>query len=686
MKKTLTYLGALLLLALGGLDLQAQMARKQPMLEHFTQASCGPCASQNPLFEPVRLANLGLANHAAYHTSWPGTDPMYSANPAENNAMVGVYGVTGVPSMIMDGTNLGGPTNVTEQRLFSSIADGSPIRLRVEETGTTSRNVTVHIDGIAAPPSGSHILRVLVLEDPINYASPPGSNGERDFPNVFRQTLGGTAGTAVTLPAAGSSISFPFSYTVSGSWNESNVFVVAYVQNTTTREVLNSASSRAPRFDLSLGASERFQSGSSAVTFRANLEEFGSGPENLTISLVSDQPGDWSSSFTYQGNTYSSSTTTTINGGDVRDITVNVSPTSTSGIGEYILQVRSNDEPSWGTQVLQFIVVNNVTDLIVNSDDAFGNGTPPGTYDTEVPYTSGLDLAARSTTGRTGHLTFIKALEAGALNNVLNIYYNASWTFPSLSNDRVEAFTDFLDRGGNLFLSGQDIGWEIMDSGSPFGTPVNRQFFLNYLEASYDGDGNTGTTTLEFVAADPWLGAAAAPGSSGITALYGASNVYPDEISPNGPEATSIMYYNGNPSRSAGIRTEKNDYKVVYLGTGLEMFSNDELATLVVKLVHDYFWDGLSGLEFDALLSAALMGQNMPNPASDQTLIPLYEWNERGVLRLSDLQGRTVREYPVQPGQNLVQVELNGLPNGLYTYTLSNGQSQTPARKLTVLR
>ncbi len=667
------------------LPLHAQMARKQPMMEHFTNASCGPCASQNPLFEPVREAFLGSANHVAYHTSWPGTDPMYTANAAENNAMVAVYGVTGVPSMILDGVNIGGPAGVSAQTLENAIAQGSPIRVRVEESGTTSRMVAVHVDGVGEIPSGTYRLRVLVIEDPKNYLSPPGSNGERNFPNVFRKALPGTTGTIISLPESGNTESWGFEYTVDPTWDEANTFVVAYVQNTLTREVLNSGSSRSARYELAPGAAPLFQPGNTTSVFLGELLEFGTGTESLKISLSADQPtaDDWNATLYVNDSPFTSGTDLTMNGGEVASIRLDVTSYDTPGIGEYSLEVSSNDNPSLAPQRLQFVVVNNITDLIVNSGEGFGDGTAPGSYDTYFPFTGGLAATGRETRASMSHFTFVRALPSGVLDAVPNVYYNASWTFPAMSNEKVEAFMDFLDRGGNLFISGQDLAWEIMDAGSPYGTPVNRNFFLNYLKGLYTADGSPATTSLSFSDGDTWFGTA---GSSSINPLYGAGNVYPDEIRPSGPEAVGIMYYNGDPSRIGGLRTEADGYKMVWLGTGLEMFGDQTVAREVVQLAHDYFWNDLSGLEFDELLAAALLGQNAPNPANTYTIIPLYDWNSDGVLRLSDLHGRQLREIQVSPGQNRVELDLSGLSNGLYLYTLSDGQRSTSAKKLTVLR
>ncbi|MEI6899538.1 MAG: hypothetical protein WCL00_06655 [Bacteroidota bacterium] len=61
------------------------------LLEQFTQASCGPCATVNPGIESLLNSNPDKITSVWYHTSWPGVDPMYNQNPADVNARVGLY-------------------------------------------------------------------------------------------------------------------------------------------------------------------------------------------------------------------------------------------------------------------------------------------------------------------------------------------------------------------------------------------------------------------------------------------------------------------------------------------------------------------------------------------------------------------------------------------------------------------
>ncbi|HAG05757.1 MAG TPA: hypothetical protein DCG68_02730, partial [Cryomorphaceae bacterium] len=71
-----------LALLLGGTTAFAQ-ATRLVLFEEFTQASCSPCASQNPAFNTLLSGNTTKAISIKYQTSWPGVDPMNAANPTD---------------------------------------------------------------------------------------------------------------------------------------------------------------------------------------------------------------------------------------------------------------------------------------------------------------------------------------------------------------------------------------------------------------------------------------------------------------------------------------------------------------------------------------------------------------------------------------------------------------------------
>lgn len=110
-------------------------APKYVLFEHFTQASCRPCASQNPAFQTNILdANPKIVRHIAYHTSWPGTDPMFSHNPSENAARTSFYNITGVPSIkLMGNQKYGAPGSYSQSDVDNQFNMGSPIQIKVQK-------------------------------------------------------------------------------------------------------------------------------------------------------------------------------------------------------------------------------------------------------------------------------------------------------------------------------------------------------------------------------------------------------------------------------------------------------------------------------------------------------------------------------------------------------------------------
>lgn len=660
----------------------AQLARKIPMFEHFTQASCGPCATLNPIFEEVREDNIGSLNHVAYHTSWPGVDPMYSANPTPVNEMVVTYGVSGVPNMILDGTNIGSPAAATQGAIDNASATGSPIRVIVSETTSGStRDVNVSVQSAVEPPSGTYRIRTMVVEDAISYATPPGSNGEIFFPNVFREMLTANSGDAVTLAAEGSSTDLSYSYTVDASWIDANVYVIAYVFNAITGEVVNSGSTLLSPIEAVSGSTTFTTSGGSNV-FDATVGNFGDDSEMITIDVTAAHPADWSVEYDILGSTYSGSASVSIPAGAVEDFDLRVTNGATSGLGEYTVSVSWDGNPDLAPQSLKYYVIHDVTDLVITNEEGWGAAQSFPIDEWESIYDGALNSAGRNTRAATSHFAFLKGINEEALNGVLNIYYNVGWSFPSLTDEKVAAFESFLDRGGNLFIAGQDIGWEIMDAGSSYGTPANQSFYTDYMQAAYVNDGAPTTTAIDFVSGDTWFGSA---GSTAIDAVYGSAYVYPDQIDAGGPDASSIFYYNGITSNSGAIRTETADYKLVYLGVGVEMFADASAQLAAVKLAHDYFWDGVSGLEFDQLFASEVLGQNRPNPAVSVTEIPFNNLETDAQLIISDLQGRIIESHNVQAGTNSLTINTNKMTEGIYMYFLQSGNSVTPARKFTVV-
>ena len=253
MKKTLLCLS--LSLAFGVSNAQVQ---KTPFVEHFTQASCGPCASQNPGMYTI-LNTFGSANYVklTYQVSWPGTDPMNAEYPAGPSARTTYYGVTGVPDCSLSGGATSSPnTAVTAATLAAKAAETTPYSMTITHSWNNG-DITVNVDVTntsASPANSMDKIYVAMVEDHVSYSSAPGSNGETDFYYVNREfynastgATGATSGTSLATIAGGATESYSFNIAASNmpdyirDLNQLNF--VAFIQNNASKAVDQAAKS-----------------------------------------------------------------------------------------------------------------------------------------------------------------------------------------------------------------------------------------------------------------------------------------------------------------------------------------------------------------------------------------------------------------------------------------------------------
>ncbi|MGA0817326.1 MAG: Omp28-related outer membrane protein [Schleiferiaceae bacterium] len=243
----------LTLTALAGLlSLSAFGQNRLVLVEHFTQASCGPCASQNPALKVLLDANPTKVVALKYQVSWPGYDPMYLANPAEVDARVQYYGVTGVPNSVMDGSGPGSPGSiVTQSTIDNRYNTTAPLNLTASHQwtpGYDSIQIGIFIANagtstVSSGAAGSLKLHVAIVEEEINYPSAPGSNGETSFYQVMRKMVPNQSGTTLADTwTAGQTQMLSFKVAAPAYLaNLNEVAIVAFIQDNQGKAVLNAA-------------------------------------------------------------------------------------------------------------------------------------------------------------------------------------------------------------------------------------------------------------------------------------------------------------------------------------------------------------------------------------------------------------------------------------------------------------
>lgn len=257
MKKTL-----LSVLAMGFLasTAMAQVPR-MVMLEEFTNASCGPCASQNPAYNQLIMANPTKVVSLKYQTAFPGFDPMNQQNPTEVANRRGLYGISGVPTCAMNGRipdnsntpgggwtgYAGGPYGFNQTVIDNEYASTTPLAIGITHSISTnldSASVRIAVRNVTgtdfnAPTANQLKLMVAMTEQEITFNSAPGSNGETEFTEIMRKMYPNDGGT--TMPnviAAGDSAVYEFDVEIpSYIYSLTEIAFVAFVQDMGTNEV-----------------------------------------------------------------------------------------------------------------------------------------------------------------------------------------------------------------------------------------------------------------------------------------------------------------------------------------------------------------------------------------------------------------------------------------------------------------
>lgn len=240
-------LSSLFVCLLFALSLSAQGAKKYVLIEHFTNSNCGVCAGRNPAFYNLitQAQYADDVHHVSIHPMFPYPSCVfYQANTTENAQWTAQYPVQGTPTIVLNGA-LQTPSNplLTEAKLQTYLNQTSPLYLQVTESGTgNARSVNVKARAVGDIPSGDYRLFVAVLEKTINQQT---GNGETVHRDVFRKMLTAVAGDAFTPPSAGNTAEFNFNFNLSGNWNAAEVYVLAFVKEMDSKQVLNSGT----RFD-----------------------------------------------------------------------------------------------------------------------------------------------------------------------------------------------------------------------------------------------------------------------------------------------------------------------------------------------------------------------------------------------------------------------------------------------------
>jgi len=193
------------------------------------------------------------------------------------------------------------------------------------------------------------------------------------------------------------------------------------------------------------------------------------------------------------------------------------------------------------------------------------------------------------------------------------VVWMCEWAFPSLDSLDRSSLKQYLDSGGKLFLSGQDIGWDLSAPSPNYSNEyvvskgASKTFYETYLKSSYVAD-DAGISTLTGVPGDT-LGDGLSftrfqPGRA-------AQEQIPDVINPTGGSVPVFKYNEGSYAGSAGAIRYSGSYKLVnFAFGGFESITDLKTRIVVMKRILNWF-DGQE-IVVDSLLDTENTSSSFP--------------------------------------------------------------------------
>lgn len=212
---------------------------KLVLIEQFSNTACGPCAKFSPYLDSLLMVRQGEVISIRYHIHFPDSRDQFYLNAKEIvDKKVALYNITGVPSAIINGTQV--PTSVTtiSDKIDSEINNESSFKLNVNSSTENDKlNLKVSVTPLKNMTSKNVRLFVAIVEEEI-YLETPSQNGEQHYYNILRNMLPDGDGYAFSEEfVQNQEKTFETSWGIQGFFDKTQLGIVAFLQNMDTKEV-----------------------------------------------------------------------------------------------------------------------------------------------------------------------------------------------------------------------------------------------------------------------------------------------------------------------------------------------------------------------------------------------------------------------------------------------------------------
>ncbi|MEM6262790.1 MAG: T9SS type A sorting domain-containing protein [Bacteroidota bacterium] len=232
-----------------------QSYERKVLLEHFTNTRCGLCPARNASLDNLIEGNVVPTYRITYYPSVPYRNcVIHQNNPTEYDARRDYYNVNFTPQLYTQGTAThAGGVLLSQNQLDGEANQMSPLELKVVFTADANLSgVTVKTQLDQNLAGSGYVLHVAVVEKTVDYNAP---NGETVHHDVMRKLLTGPNGASFDPTTAAHPQSVPLSFKPDASWDLSKLYILAFVQNTATKEIVNAGSSE----DVTTSVSDKIE-------------------------------------------------------------------------------------------------------------------------------------------------------------------------------------------------------------------------------------------------------------------------------------------------------------------------------------------------------------------------------------------------------------------------------------------
>lgn len=702
--KKISILLALIIASTTFLNLKADSPRKV-LYEKFTNASCPPCAAQDPAYKGflANPANKSIIIPISYHVNFPGADIMNQLNAEIPNTRRLYHGVTGVPAGRANGVThpaspqwyAGAPGDTMSIAGTVSTFRGqmSPIDIEITQN-TTGRDISGTIKVTSSQAVSNKFLHIAVVE---RYFSHPnaGTNGQKFFEYVVRDMLVDNvrsgAGKQINL-AANEELTANINWTVPTQADPDQIFIVAFVQDNATKEVLQAGSNlvEAPSMIVNVDSKYAIVDRNSTLTKKVSI----TNPTNVALSVslkVDDVKG-----VLHPGSTVEfSSSSLNLGANETKEIDVNFTNGDKGGFSTVAYKISTvgagisiPDEKEFGflSKGTKYVVYTGFSGFV---KDAYTGVSSNPDYMNEVAF---LPIVSGNEYFPTEKVFLPESFDVSiiALGNYPIAINNNSHNVAALAQT-------LLNAGKHVYISSTDGMYYTFNptgAGQVGNPPSSLNFYQTMLGLQYkdnvarnDGQRYTGFTVTG-VMNDPVGNGLSIPANSfpqndpNLRTIQGAAYTDVFSLSANS-RATPCFYFNNEPSDVAGIRyrNASNSARLVYTSFSIECLGSKMLRDATLTDIMDWLVNGdVTSVSQNIETGVSVM----PNPASIFSTIKFESTtNQTVTISVVDVQGKTVLMNEIAAptvGSNSYSLMTSKLSNGSYTVVVKQGEnvSRTP--------